>query len=82
MSAVQAKAARRDVRRAFGPAAIDVLNGNAAAVQELQQRFSELAGAHVIAVKCHDALVARVHHLEGIINRPLLGRLRWLLTGK
>lgn len=68
MSGKAAKATRRDVRRAFRADAVDLLGATVENVNAL----SELAEAQAKVLRAQSDL----------LNRDLLGRLRWLLTGK
>lgn len=93
MSATQVKARRREIRRAVGETATGMLSDVAEGMQQLgaalnaeRERlngFGKASYAHTQAVL---ALQDRAHALEvarlAFEGRTILGRLRWLLTGK
>jgi hypothetical protein len=82
MSEATARAARREIRRAFGDQAIGVVDRHADAIQVLRDTVSELRR------ELHTHQVATLRGLEAgalarePLRRPLVGRLRWLLTGR
>lgn len=68
MSQAASRASRREIRRAFGPEALDLL---------AQHNDSILALA-----EAGKALATDVKALNALRSRPILGRLRWLLVGR
>jgi hypothetical protein len=77
---------RREIRRAFGPDAVAVLQQQQAQIQVLRARVDGLSVEHtrLVNVTAHDG--ARISTLtlalQTFIAKPFLQRLRWLFTGR
>lgn len=74
MSESTAKASRRQVRKAFGPDALDAINSHAAALVELQNRLTE-------AGLSYSALETRCDGFIAAQPRTFWQRVRWFLRG-
>ena len=89
MNATAAKQTRRDIRRAMGPQALDLLGQQAEAVRALN-RFAQYIDTRLVEVETgleqHEVQLPRLRHDVDVLchlkARPFLGRLRWLLMGR
>lgn len=75
MNGTVAKVSRRQLRRAFGPAAIASLSNGSTQIQRIDHGLGQLA--HALELQ-RQAVLA----LTEIRNRSLWGRLRWLVMGR
>ncbi len=71
MSGHQHTASRRQVRKILGASAVDALDAHASAIQEIQDKTQD----------AFKAVEREIEKIESILHRPLVGRLRWLVTG-
>jgi hypothetical protein len=82
VSGSASKATRRDIRKAFGPEALEAIAKQAAATQQLYVEFQGLA-SQMQALKNHDSTQDEsLGHLRQLAwHRTFWSRLKWLLTG-
>lgn len=84
-----AKASRREIRRAFGAQAIGVVDRQADAISSLgialnavRADVAELAKDHAVLKQATRAGLEAGALAREPLRRNLMGRLRWLLTGR
>lgn len=89
MSQARSTASRRDIRRAFGPEAVETLNRQGEAIHTARLDLNALAVDHALIKRDLGSVnmltVANGRDLDGVralLSRGFVGRLRWLVTGR
>lgn len=96
MSATASKASRREIRRALGPTALELLDAHTESLTLHATRLTflktERDTLHADVLKLREALATAaeslrfvthdVERLQAVRSRKLGGRLRWLVTGR
>ena len=82
MNATAAKHTRRDLRRAMGPEALDLVGHQAQAIRTLQEWTLMTTRLLEVQTDRLDLLRQDVDVLCAVSARSFLGRLRWLVTGR
>lgn len=82
MSEKTAKATARDIRRAFGPDAVGVLNAHDEQLKRLRTGLEEQGKTLIALNKIREQQEEKIEHaLRSHLSLPFRQRLRWVLQG-
>jgi hypothetical protein len=73
---------RRQIRRAFGPEALDTIERQGAAIEQLARATGQDFERVGNSLQALETAINAIKPTQGVLTRPFLGRLRWLVTGR